>query len=71
MSLTKEAKQEIVDKHGSSKTDTGSTTGQVALLTQRIPELSERLRTDPRGHSARAAQARGPAAPLSQLSPEA
>jgi small subunit ribosomal protein S15 len=53
MGLTKEAKQEIVRKHGSSKTDTGSTTVQVALLTQRINELTEHLRTHPKDHYSR------------------
>ena len=53
MSLTKEAKQEIVRKHGSSKTDTGSTTVQVALLTQRINELTGHLRTHPKDHDSR------------------
>jgi small subunit ribosomal protein S15 len=45
MSLTKEAKQEIVKKYGRSESDTGSTQVQVALLTQRINELTEHLRT--------------------------
>jgi small subunit ribosomal protein S15 len=53
MSLTKEAKLEIVRKHGSNKTDTGSTTVQVALLTQRINELTEHLRTHPKDHYSR------------------
>jgi small subunit ribosomal protein S15 len=53
MSLTKEAKLEIVRKHGSSKTDTGSTAVQVALLTQRINELTEHLRTHPKDHYSR------------------
>jgi small subunit ribosomal protein S15 len=53
MSLTKEAKQEIVRKHGSSKTDTGSTTVQVALLTQRINELTEHLRVHKHDHYSR------------------
>jgi small subunit ribosomal protein S15 len=53
MTLTKEAKQEIVRKHGSNKTDTGSTTVQVALLTQRINELTEHLRTHPKDHYSR------------------
>jgi small subunit ribosomal protein S15 len=53
MSLTKEAKLEIVRKHGSSKTDTGSTSVQVALLTQRINELTEHLRTHPKDHYSR------------------
>ena len=53
MSLTKEAKQEIVRKHGSNKTDTGSTEVQVALLTRRINQLTEHLRTHPKDHYSR------------------
>ena len=48
MSLTKEAKQELISKHGRSATDTGSTQVQVAMLTKRINELTEHLRTHPR-----------------------
>ena len=53
MTLTKEAKQEIVKKHGASKTDTGSTKVQVALLTQRINDLTEHLRAHPKDHYSR------------------
>jgi small subunit ribosomal protein S15 len=53
MSLTKEAKQEIVSKHGASNTDTGSTNVQVALLTTRINQLTEHLRTHPKDHYSR------------------
>jgi small subunit ribosomal protein S15 len=53
MSLTKEAKQEIVRQHGSNKNDTGSTKVQVALLTRRINELTEHLRTHPKDHYSR------------------
>ena len=53
MSLTKEAKQEIVQQHGSSQTDTGSTKVQVALLTQRINQLTGHLRTHPKDHYSR------------------
>jgi small subunit ribosomal protein S15 len=45
MTLTKEAKQEIIGKYGKSDADTGSTHVQIALLTQRINELTEHLRT--------------------------
>ncbi|TML85103.1 MAG: 30S ribosomal protein S15 [Actinobacteria bacterium] len=45
MTLTKEAKQEIIGKYGKSDADTGSTQVQIALLTQRINELTEHLRT--------------------------
>jgi hypothetical protein len=49
MALTKEAKQEIITKHGRSDADTGSPQVQIAMLPQRINELTEHLRThDPR-----------------------
>ncbi|TMK28599.1 MAG: 30S ribosomal protein S15 [Actinobacteria bacterium] len=53
MSLTKEAKLEIVKKHGENQEDTGSTKVQVALLTQRINELTEHLRAHPKDHYSR------------------
>ena len=53
MGLTKEVKTEIVKKHGASKTDTGSTKVQVALLTKRINDLTEHLRSHPKDHYSR------------------
>jgi small subunit ribosomal protein S15 len=53
MGLTKEAKLEIVRKHGVAETDTGSTNVQVALLTQRINDLTEHLRAHPKDHYSR------------------
>jgi small subunit ribosomal protein S15 len=53
MSLTKEAKQEIVEKHGANNADTGSTKVQIALLTQRINDLTAHLRTHPKDHYSR------------------
>ena len=53
MSLTKEAKQEIVEKHGASNADTGSTKVQIALLTQRINDRTAHLRTHPKDHYSR------------------
>jgi small subunit ribosomal protein S15 len=53
MSLTKEAKLEIVQKHGANGADTGSTKVQVALLTQRINDLTMHLRTHPKDHYSR------------------
>jgi small subunit ribosomal protein S15 len=53
MSLTKEAKQDIVRQHGASDSDTGSTKVQVALLTTRINGLTEHLRTHPKDHYSR------------------
>ena len=53
MSLTKEVKREIVSKHGETESDTGSTEVQIALLTRRINELTEHLRTHPKDHYSR------------------
>ena len=53
MSLTTEAKQEIVTKFGKSDTDTGSTEVQVALLTVRINHLTEHLREHKKDHHSR------------------
>ena len=46
MYLSKEKKEEIFAEHGSSKTNTGSTEGQIALFSYRINHLSEHLTTN-------------------------
>jgi len=53
MSLTKEAKLEIIGKHGRSATDTGSPEVQIALLTTRINELTQHLRAHAKDHHSR------------------
>jgi len=53
MSLTKDKKAELVDKYGRDGDDTGSTEVQVALLTERINELTEHLRTHSKDHHSR------------------
>ena len=53
MTLTKEAKLEIIKKHGRSDADTGSPEVQIAMLTRRINELTEHLRTHPKDHYSR------------------
>jgi len=53
MTLTVEAKREIVQQHGRSEGDTGSAEVQVALLTARINELTEHLRTHRKDHHSR------------------
>ena len=53
MTLTKEAKQEVVSTFGKGDADTGSTEVQVAMLTRRINELTEHLRTHPKDHYTR------------------
>ena len=44
MYLTKEVKEEIFSKFGTSKTDTGNTEAQIALFTHRINHLTEHLK---------------------------
>jgi small subunit ribosomal protein S15 len=53
MPLTKEKKSELISKYGKSPEDTGSTEVQVALLTQRINELTEHLRQHGKDHHSR------------------
>lgn len=53
MALSKEAKQELIDKHGRHGTDTGSTEVQVAMLTKRINELTEHMRSNKKDHNTR------------------
>ena len=53
MTLTVEDKQEIVARFGKDENDTGSTQVQVALLTQRINDLTEHLREHKHDHHSR------------------
>ena len=51
--LTKEKKDEIFTEYGGSKDNTGSTEGQIALLTFRVQELSKHLKENNNDHSSR------------------
>jgi small subunit ribosomal protein S15 len=53
MSLTQERKSEIVAQFGENQQDTGNTRVQVALLTQRINDLTEHLRANKKDHHSR------------------
>ncbi|WP_431841503.1 30S ribosomal protein S15 [Calidifontibacter indicus] len=53
MPLTTTRKAEIVAEYGTSKGDTGSPEVQVALLTERIRELTEHARQHPHDHHSR------------------
>lgn len=53
MSITKERTQELVKQFGTNEKDTGSTQVQVAILTERITELTEHLKTHKKDHSTR------------------
>ena len=53
MTLTTERKAALVDKYGRGEADTGSPEVQVAMLTERINELTEHLRTHSKDHHSR------------------
>jgi len=53
MTLTLERKREIVAEYGDNPEDTGNTRVQIALLTARINELTEHLRTHRKDHHSR------------------
>jgi small subunit ribosomal protein S15 len=53
VTLTKDAKKEIFDRHGRSAGDTGSPQVQIALLTKRIEQLTEHLRAHRKDHHSR------------------
>ncbi len=53
MSLTKDKKAELVGQFGKTDGDTGSPEVQVALLTARINELTDHLRSHKKDHHSR------------------
>ena len=53
MALDVAKKQEIVSKFGKNDTDTGSTEVQIALLSARITELTEHLKSFKKDHASR------------------
>lgn len=53
MTLTKEKKTELIGKYGRSGSDTGSAEVQIALLTERINDLTGHLRQHGKDHHSR------------------
>ncbi|MBJ7330000.1 MAG: 30S ribosomal protein S15 [Solirubrobacteraceae bacterium] len=53
MTLTQERKLDIIKQFGENENDTGNTRVQVALLTERINELTEHLRGHKKDHHSR------------------
>jgi small subunit ribosomal protein S15 len=53
MTLTQERKREIIAQFGENAEDTGNTRVQVALLTQRINDLTGHLREHRKDHHSR------------------
>jgi small subunit ribosomal protein S15 len=53
MPLSKERKQELIAQYGKNATDSGSAEVQVAILTERIRELTEHLKIHKKDHHTR------------------
>lgn len=53
MSVTKERKNEVIKQHAKHEGDTGSPEVQVALLTERINDLTEHFKTHAKDFSGR------------------
>ena len=53
MPITRDRKTEIIDQYRREAADTGSPEVQIALLTARISELTEHLRTHKKDHASR------------------
>ncbi|MFA9270471.1 30S ribosomal protein S15 [Svornostia abyssi] len=53
MTLTQERKLDIIKQFGENEQDTGNTRVQVALLTERINDLTEHLRSHKKDHHSR------------------
>ncbi len=53
MAITKDRKTSIIDQYRRDPADTGSPEVQIALLTARINELTEHMRTHKKDHASR------------------
>jgi len=53
MKMTKERKQEIINTHKREENDTGSPEVQIAILTERISELTEHLKVHKKDNHSR------------------
>ncbi|BCZ17042.1 30S ribosomal protein S15 [Helicobacter sp. NHP19-003] len=53
MALSTEKKQEIIKRFARQDNDTGSCEVQIALLSQRIADLTAHLKNNPKDHSSR------------------
>ncbi len=53
MATTREVKEKIVGEYRAHESDTGSSSVQIALLTERITQLTEHFRTHSKDHHSR------------------
>jgi small subunit ribosomal protein S15 len=51
--LASEVKKQLIAEYGSSEADTGSTEAQIAMLSRRIKDLTEHLKTHKHDHHSR------------------
>jgi len=51
--LAKEQKKSLIDQYGVHKSDTGSPEVQIALLSERIGQLTEHFKTHQKDHGSR------------------
>ena len=51
--ISKEVKAKLAEEYGKTPTDTGSPAVQVAILTYRIADLTEHLKTNKKDHHSR------------------
>jgi small subunit ribosomal protein S15 len=51
--LTKDIKQQLISEYGASDTDTGSAEVQIAMLSRRISDLTEHLKSHKHDHHSR------------------
>ena len=51
--ITPERKQQVIDEHGTSKDDTGSPEVQIAILSERITNLTEHFKTHAKDNHSR------------------
>ncbi|SMO79206.1 30S ribosomal protein S15 [Fodinibius sediminis] len=53
MAITKERKEEIIEKFGGTSDNTGSSEAQIAIFTERINDLTEHLKDHKQDHASR------------------
>ena len=53
MAINLKNKTEIIEKYGKNAKDTGSVETQIALLTEKVQELTEHLKTNPKDFQGR------------------
>ncbi len=53
MAITNEERKKVITEYGENEKDTGSTEVQIALLTERIKDLTEHLKIHKKDHSSR------------------